>query len=211
MGALQPLREWRLVRLDPSMPIPVATKNFDKFREIATLWGSFLPPVIIAGESYHEVDESGDTYEENAIEKAAALAEITSGPALADDSGIEVEAIGWGPSVRSARTPRVGSSSQERNEHVLRAVEGKSRLCRFVCVCALVVPGFEPLIARGEVEGMVAERSLGHNGFGYDPIFWYPPYGATFAQVELDRKGAVSHRGRAIRALQAKLVSLAAS
>ena len=186
----------------------VATKNLDKFREIETLWGTFRPTVVIAGDAYPDVDEHGDTYEENAVTKASALAEIIGGAALADDSGIEVEAMDWGPGVRSARTPRVGALSPERNEHVLRLVEGKSRAARFVSVCVLVVPGFTPLIARGEVEGVIAQHSLGTNGFGYDPIFWYPPYGATFGQVEAARKHAVSHRGRAVRALQEKLARL---
>lgn len=195
-------------RLDRSRLIEVATKNLDKFAEIKTLWGTFLPPVSIADDSYPDVDENGETYEDNALKKASALAAVTGGPALADDSGIEVEAMGWGPGVRSARTPRVGAASPERNANVLRAVAGKSRAARFVCVCAFVVPGFAPVLARGEVEGLIAQRAMGENGFGYDPIFWYPPYGATFAQVTADRKHAVSHRGRAVRGLQAKLAAL---
>ncbi len=151
---------------------------------------------------------SSETYEENAVTKAAALADIVGGPAMADDSGIEVEAMGWGPGVRSARTPRVGALSPERNENVLRAVEGRNRGARFVSVCVLVVPGYQPVIARGEVEGLIAPRRLGNNGFGYDPIFWYPPYEATFGQVDAARKHAVSHRGRAVRALKAMLQPL---
>jgi XTP/dITP diphosphohydrolase len=208
MGVGRPLQDWRLIRLGRSTPITAATKNLDKFNEISTLWGSFVPTVVVAGESYPEVDEIGETYEENAVMKAVALADIIGGPALADDSGVEVEAMGWGPGVRSARAPRVGALSPERNANVLRAVEGKSRAARFVSVCVLVVPGYEPVIARGEVEGVIAQGSLGNNGFGYDPIFWYPPYGATFGQVEAARKHAVSHRGRAVRALQAKLQQL---
>jgi XTP/dITP diphosphohydrolase len=186
----------------------VATKNLDKFREIATLWGAFLPPVAIAGDDYPDVDEHGDTYEENAVLKAAAVAELVKGPALADDSGIEVEAMAWGPGVRSARTPFVGASSPERNDNVLRSIAGKTRKARFVSVCALVVPRFEPVVARGEVEGLIAEHPMGTSGFGYDPIFWYPPYGATFGQVDSARKHAVSHRGNAIRALQALIAPL---
>ena len=173
-----------------------------------TLWGSFVPPLVATGADYPGVDETGETYEENATIKAAALAEIIRGPALADDSGIEVEALGWGPGVRSARTPRVDTSAVERNEHILRAVVGKSRAARFVAVCVLVVPGYDPVIGRGEVEGSVAARPAGADGFGYDPIFWYEPYHATFGQVDAQRKNAVSHRGRAIRALQAKLILL---
>jgi len=204
-------RDWREARLNAGAVITVATKNLDKFREIATLWGSFLPRVVIAGDQYPDVAEDGETYEENAILKAAALSEILCAPALADDSGIEVEAMGWGPGVRSARTPYVGASSPERNANVLRAVEGKNRNARFVSVCALVVPGFEPIVARGEVEGRIADQSLGENGFGYDPIFWYPPYNATFGQVQSALKHQVSHRGRAVRALQRIIGPLIAS
>ena len=186
----------------------MATRNLDKLREIVALWGSFAPPLVALGADYHEVDETGETYEENATIKAAALAQTIRGPALADDSGIEVEALGWGPGVRSARTPRAGATPVERNEHILRAVAGKSRAARFVSVCALVVPGYDPVIGRGEVEGAIAERPAGANGFGYDPIFWYEPYQRTFGQVDAHRKHTVSHRGRAIRALQAKLILL---
>jgi XTP/dITP diphosphohydrolase len=196
------------MRLDPRRPIVVASKNRDKYREIQTLWGSFLPPVVIADDRYPEVAETGETYEENAILKAAALAEITGGPALADDSGIEVEALGFGPGVRSARTPYVGAPSPVRNENLLRAVEGKSRAARFVSTCVLVVPGYEPVVARGQVEGVIADQSLGTNGFGYDPVFWYPPYGATFGQVDSARKHAVSHRGNAVCALKAMIAPL---
>jgi XTP/dITP diphosphohydrolase len=208
MGALERLRDWQLMRLDPHTPIVVATKNPDNLRELLTLWGSFLPPLVAADNRYSDVAETGDTYEENATIKAATLAEIVKGPALADDSGIEVEAMGWGPGVRSARTPYEGAPSGKRNENVLGAVSGKSRIARFVSVCALVVPGYDPVIGRGEVEGLIALRALGSNGFGYDPIFYYPPYDATFAQVESHQKHAVSHRGRAVRALQSKIATL---
>jgi len=189
----------------------IATGNSDKLRELITLWGSFLPPVAAARSDYHEVDETGETYEENATIKAAALAELIKGPALADDSGIEVEALGWRPGVRSARTPYAGAPPAERNENILRAVSGKSRAARFVSVCALVVPGFEPVIGHGEVQGSIAERALGSNGFGYDPIFLYPPYRATFAQIEAHQKHAVSHRGEAVRALQLRIATLVGS
>ncbi|MBV8163422.1 MAG: non-canonical purine NTP pyrophosphatase [Candidatus Eremiobacteraeota bacterium] len=202
---------WQSIRLDPRVPTVVATKNRDKYREIATLWGAFLPPVAIAGDDYPDVDEAANTYEENAVLKAAALAQQIDGPALADDSGIEVAAMGWGPGVRSARTPFFGASSAERNQNVLQSIEKKGRAARFVSVCALVVPGYEPVVARGEVEGLIAERPMGSNGFGYDPIFWYPPYSATFGQVVSARKHAVSHRGNAIRALQAMIAPLVTS
>jgi XTP/dITP diphosphohydrolase len=205
---IEPLADWRTVRLDPRSRITIATKNEHKFREIVTLWGSFLPAVVMADDRYPEVEEHGETYEANAVIKAAALAELIGAVALADDSGIEVEALGWGPGVRSARTPHQAASPAQRNQHILRRIEGKSRTARFVSVCALVVPGYEPIVARGEVNGVIAQRPLGGNGFGYDPIFWYEPYQATFGQVETSLKHAVSHRGRAVRALKEKIAPL---
>lgn len=208
-GAFDRLRDCRLIKLDRNTPISVATKNMEKFRELKTLWGSFAPPIIAAGTSYPVVEERGTTYEANAVLKAATLAELSDGPALADDSGIEVEALNWGPGILSARTPWSEASDQQRNAHILAAAAKNGRAARFVCVCALFVPGFVAIIGRGEVEGVIAAEPRGSNGFGYDPIFFYPPYNATFAEVEEQKKHAVSHRGRAVRALQSQLSSLA--
>lgn len=196
------------MRLDPRVPVAVATKNLDKFAELAALWGEQPPPLVFPGEEYPVVEEPFSTYEENAVLKATELARARGGPALADDSGIEVEALGWGPGVRSARTPSPASTPDERNQAMLAelaALGGVSRRARYVCVCALVVPGHDPVVARGEVEGEIASAPRGPGGFGYDPIFYYPPYGRTFGEVEIGRKHAVSHRGRAVRALRTKL------
>lgn len=195
------------LRLDSRVPIAVATRNADKFREIAEVWGARLPPLMLAGDEYPDVDERFDSYEENAVLKARALAGARGGPALADDSGIEVEDLDWQPGVRSARTPSPNSTPQERNADLLRrlsAIPDSKRRARFVCACALVVPGHEPLFARGEVEGMIAEAPRGSAGFGYDPIFFYPPFGCTFGEISGDKKNAVSHRGNAVRALLQK-------
>jgi XTP/dITP diphosphohydrolase len=191
---------------DPGRPILVASANPGKIRELLTIWGSFRPPLQPAGPLYRPVEETGATYEENALLKARALAESAGVPALADDSGIEVEVLGWKPGVHSARTPSPNATDRERNAYLLRAAGGRPSRLRFVCVCALVVPGYEALLSRGEVEGRLAPEERGSNGFGYDPIFFYPPYGATLAEVPEDKKHAVSHRGRAVRALQAQLV-----
>ncbi|HEY6358503.1 MAG TPA: non-canonical purine NTP pyrophosphatase [Vicinamibacterales bacterium] len=192
------------------MPVAVATKNIEKFREIVTLWGDAPPVLVMPGAEYPDVDERYTTYEENALLKAAELARIRGGPALADDSGIEVEALGWRPGVLSARTPSAQSSPGERNEHLLAelaALGDVSRKARFVSVCALVVPGEAPMLSRGEVEGEIAREPRGVAGFGYDPIFFYPPYGCTFGEAGIEKKHAVSHRGRAVRALREKLAN----
>jgi XTP/dITP diphosphohydrolase len=196
------------VHLDPRVPVAVATRNAAKLRELIALWGSELPLIVAPGPEYPEVAETGSSYEENALLKAHALSALRRGPALADDSGIEVEALSWGPGVLSARTPSPDSSGQERNAHIISACDAfrdSARRARFVCVCALVVPGFDPVLARGEVEGSIALAPAGDAGFGYDPIFIYPPFGMTFAQAGNERKHSVSHRGRAVRALRAKL------
>ena len=196
------------MRLDPSVPVAVATRNAGKLRELLALWGDDLPLLIAPGPVYGEVAETGSTYEANSLFKAVALARARGGPALADDSGIEEEALGWGPGVLSARTPSAESSWQERNAHIISACDSSgdaARRARFVSVCALVVPGVKPVVARGEVEGSIAFAPAGDAGFGYDPIFFYPPFGATFAQAGDERKHSVSHRGRAVRLLRVML------
>lgn len=193
--------------LDPRVPIAVATRNADKFREIAAVWGERLPLLLLAGDEYPDVDERFKTYEENAALKARALAEARGGPALADDSGIEVEDLDWEPGVRSARTPSPDSTPEQRNADLLRrlcSVPGSKRRARYVCACALIVPGHQPLIARGEVEGLIADAPRGTAGFGYDPIFFYPQFQCTFGEISGEKKNAVSHRGNAVRALLQK-------
>lgn len=193
--------------LDPSVPVRIASRNPDKARELIELWGSEPPPLVLPPPGYPDVPETAATYEGNALLKARALADLCDGPALADDSGIEVEALDWGPGILSARTPTPESSWAERNGYIIKAADAHgSRRARFVCVCVLVVPGHGPVAARGEVEGLVTDAPRGSNGFGYDPIFVYPPYGGkTFAEVTPAMKNAVSHRGRAVRALRALL------
>jgi len=196
------------VLLDPAVPVVVATKNADKFRELVDLWGGLRPALVMAGAGYPEVDERFATYAENAVLKAEVLSRAVGGPVLADDSGIEVEALEWGPGVRSARTPSLQSTPGQRNEHILRKLAvraGASRRARMVSVCALVVPGQIPIIARGEVEGLITLEPRGAAGFGYDPIFFYPPFGCTFGEAGMQKKHNVSHRGNAMRALMQQL------
>ena len=190
------------------MTVGIATRNPGKLRELLALWGPEAPALVPPEPEYGDVIETGATYEENALLKARALSLLRGGPALADDSGIEVEALGWGPGIVSARTPSASSSWQERNAYIIAACDAfgdPARRARFVSVCVLVLPGCDPVVARGEVEGSIALAPAGRAGFGYDPIFMYPPYGMTFAQAGDERKHLVSHRGRAVRALRAQL------
>jgi XTP/dITP diphosphohydrolase len=147
-----------------------------------------------------EVEEVGGTYAENAQMKAEAAAKQSGLPSLADDSGIEVEALGGFPGVKSAR---VALTPQERIAELLRRLEGIPRpwQARFVCVIALAAPGKETLLFEGECRGEVIPETRGEAGFGYDPIFMVPGTGKTFGEMPPDEKRKYSHRAAAARAL----------
>jgi XTP/dITP diphosphohydrolase len=142
----------------------------------------------------------GETYEANAALKAEAAVALTAGPALGDDSGLEVEALGGFPGVRSAR---LAPTQEERNRALLRRLAAVPRpwRARFVCVVVLAVPGRAPQAFWGERRGEVVEPRAGGHGFGYDPVFWVPEAGRTFAEMEPEEKHRWSHRGAAVRAL----------
>lgn len=147
------------------------------------------------------VDEVGGTYAENAQLKAEAAAKQSGLPSLGDDSGLEVEALGGFPGIRSAR---LGPTQQERIAEVLRRLEGQPRPwnARFVCVIALAAPGRETQFFEGECRGEVVPEWRGDAGFGYDPIFLVPGTGKTFGEMPPEEKGKYSHRAAAARALQ---------
>lgn len=148
-------------------------------------------------------EETGAAYRDNALLKARAAARLTGALALADDSGLEVDALGGAPGVLSARWGGPGLDDAGRCARLLealRGVEEARRTARFRCVIALVEPGGREAAVEGVVEGRIAETPRGRGGFGYDPIFYYPPLGRTFAELTTAEKAAVSHRGRAARA-----------
>lgn len=150
--------------------------------------------------------EDGLTFEENAVRKARYYAEYSPGLVFADDSGLEVDALGGAPGVLSARFGGVGSSDATSNRLLLQILEGvQPRSARFICVIALVEGDQLHGVFRGEVEGLIAEAPSGSEGFGYDPVFYYPPFGCTFGEVPPERKFEVSHRGQALRAMLASL------
>lgn len=149
--------------------------------------------------------EDGRTFEENAILKAVYYSRRIEGLVFADDSGIEADALGGEPGVRSARFAGPGATDEENNRLLLDKLRGvKERGARYVCVAALAEGGNLLAVARGTVEGVIAESPRGTHGFGYDPLFYYPPFGCTFAETEPERKWTVSHRGEALRALLRK-------
>ncbi|GAC1523405.1 MAG: XTP/dITP diphosphatase [Chloroflexota bacterium] len=147
------------------------------------------------------VDETGQTFEENAQIKAEAHAAASDSFALADDSGLVVDAMDGAPGILSARFGGAGATDEDRNALVLSRmidVPVSRRSARFVAAIAIAGPQIETRMFRGVVEGRISDRARGNQGFGYDPIFLYPPYQATFGEVSPARKNAVSHRARAL-------------
>jgi XTP/dITP diphosphohydrolase len=153
-------------------------------------------------------DETGSTFEDNAVLKARYYSGFTSGLVFSDDSGLEVEALGGEPGVHSARFSGAGASDRANNDLLLRRLSDvKDRSARFVCVIALARAGRSLQIFRGEVNGRIQREPRGKNGFGYDPLFFYPPFGKSFAEVGPEEKFQVSHRGKALRNLFEYLLS----
>jgi XTP/dITP diphosphohydrolase len=145
-------------------------------------------------------EETGVTFEQNAIGKARYYAQYAAGLLVfAEDSGIEVDALGGAPGVYSARFAGPGADDSSNNELLLRRLNDvRDRRARYVAVIALIMPGEEPRTFRGTVEGEILREPRGSGGFGYDPLFFFPPFGATFAQIPAEQKLTVSHRGRAV-------------
>ncbi|HPU71235.1 MAG TPA: RdgB/HAM1 family non-canonical purine NTP pyrophosphatase [Bryobacteraceae bacterium] len=145
------------------------------------------------------VEETGETFKENAIQKAIYYSAHAPGPLFADDSGLEVDALGGAPGVRSARFAGKGATDEANNRLVLEKMRGVAqRTARFVCVIALAEKGRLLATFDGVVEGEILEEPRGPNGFGYDPLFYYPPFGCSFGEVSGERKLLVSHRGQAL-------------
>ena len=190
--------------MSPSSRLLVATSNPGKMRELAALFAD-VPCTLL---SLHDLpspieppDETGDTCRDNAMLKATAYARAAGLPCLAEDSGFEVDALDGLPGVRSARVP--GADDAERNAWVyaqLDARGSRESRARFVSVLALArSDGTIAHVAEGDVGGEIAAEPRGTNGFGYDPMLLYPPLGRTFAELTLEEKAEVSHRGRAAR------------
>lgn len=148
-----------------------------------------------------DVEETGETYEENATAKATFAAQASGLVSLADDSGIEIDALGGAPGVHSANFLGDDTTYETRFAEILRRLAGlpaDRRGARFVCVIAVADPRLRRVrLARGEARGLIADRPRGDRGFGYDPIFWLPQQSLTLAELEEHQKGIISHRGRA--------------
>lgn len=192
------------------MRIVLASKNPHKLIEISKITEKFGMELVLESELGVDIDveETGTTFEENSLLKARAVMEATGLPALADDSGIAVDALNGEPGVYSARYGFDESLDDwGRLQLLLKNMEpvpdGK-RQAKYVCVITFVTPEGEVIQARGESHGEILRSPIGDGGFGYDPIFYYPPFGKTFAQVSAEEKNAVSHRAEALRLLYDK-------
>ena len=190
----------------------VATRNPGKVAELRELLADAGVEVISLEEAGVgpdvELPEPGRSFAENAAAKALAAARLAGLPALADDSGLCVEALGGRPGVMSARYGGEGLSDAERNQLLLRELEGvpsHRRAAQFVCVVALAFPDGQVHLFEGRCRGFIAEAPRGCGGFGYDPVFYYPPAGMTFAEMSREEKNRVSHRGRALARLKREL------
>jgi len=186
-------------------PLILATRNRGKISEFRELLSGF--DVEFRGLDDFgptpTIEEDGETFEENAYKKAHFTARVLGFPALADDSGLAVPALGGDPGVRSARYAGDGADDLENNRKLLKAMEGvAARKAVFQCVIAIAVPRGPALIYEGQCEGEITEKMLGDRGFGYDPVFYYPALEKTFAQMSLEEKNMVSHRGKAMSELR---------
>jgi len=193
------------------VPFVLATANADKATEIAAILREASPSLELVPRPAHvpEVDETGDTLEANARLKAVALCDATGLPALADDTGLEVDALDGAPGVYSSRFSGPHATYASNCAKLLRELEGiprDGRSARFATVAVARWPDGREVVARGTVDGLITTEARGANGFGYDPVFQpLEGDGRTFAEMTDGEKHALSHRGRAFRALAALL------
>ena len=193
------------------MKVVLASKNAHKLTEISQITRLFDMELELQSELGVDIDveETGTTFEENSFLKANAVMQATGLPALADDSGIAVDALNGEPGIYSARYGFDDTLDDRGRLNLLlkntEQVPDGQRQAKFVCVITLVTPDGKVIQARGEVHGELLRAPAGEGGFGYDPIFYYPPFGKTLAQVSAEEKNQVSHRAVALRVLYEKL------
>ena len=187
-----------------------ATGNEGKMREIRMILEDLGTEVLSLKEAgiTLEVQEDGETFEENAVIKARAVMEETKALVLADDSGLEIDYLNGEPGVYSARYMGEDTSYRIKNQNLIERLEGvpeEKRTARFVCVIAAAFPDGRILTARGTIEGIIGYEERGEGGFGYDPIFWLPEYGCSTPELTMEKKNELSHRGKALRAIKDEL------
>jgi XTP/dITP diphosphohydrolase len=184
----------------------VASKNPDKILEIEEVLGETgVAGEIVSGLQWPDVDETGETLEENALLKARAVTEALGLPAVADDTGLEVAALGGRPGVRTARFAGEDATYSDNVRHLLREMDGfDDRRARFRTAVALVMPDGAEIVVDGSLDGVIAEAARGSGGFGYDPVF--EVQGRTLSEMGVAEKNKISHRARALRSLADVLV-----
>ena len=197
---------------DKVKQILFATGNKDKLKEIRQILGEGYRVLSLkeAGIRAHVV-EDGTTFQENAIKKASEICRLSGQIVMADDSGLEIDALNKEPGVYSARYMGEDTDYHTKNNALIRRLDGvpdEQRTARFVCVIAAAFPDGRVLTAEGVMEGRIGYEEAGSNGFGYDPIFFLPEYGCTSAELSPEEKNRISHRGRALRAMKQSLEEL---
>lgn|SRR5690625_992853 len=187
--------------------IMIASRNKGKIKEFTEFFRPYGIEVtsLVDFETIPDIEETGESFEENAKIKAEQVADIVRMPVLADDSGLTVDALDGAPGIYSARYAGEGSSDDENNEKLLEAlrdVPKEKRTARFVCVLAISTPGEETVYYKGYCEGEIAFEAKGENGFGYDPVFIAKGYDRTMAELSSEEKNAISHRRQAFKQLE---------
>ena len=194
-----------------------ATGNKNKMIEIRMILADLGCRILSQKEAGIQADvvEDGQTFEENALIKATTIADIArkmpeykNAVVLADDSGLEIDALNKEPGIYSARYMGEDTPYEVKNANLLerlKGVEKEKRTARFVCAIAAVLPNKEVLTTRGTIEGYIGEKPVGKNGFGYDPIFYVEEYGCSTAELSMEQKNELSHRGKALRAVKEEL------
>ena len=190
--------------------IVFATSNAGKMREIREILKDLGAEILSLKEADVHVDivEDGKTFEENALIKAKTVWEATGGIVLADDSGLEIDYLNGEPGVYSARYMGEDTSYEIKNWNLIHRLNGvpeEERTARFACVIAGVLPDGRTFTTRGTMEGHIAHEPAGAGGFGYDPILMLPEYGKTSAEISMEEKNEISHRGKALRAMKETL------
>lgn len=190
------------------MKLVLASKNQKKMKEMNEILSGMGVEVCLQSDVGIDIDveETGTTFEENSLLKARAVMEASGQPAIADDSGLCVDALNGAPGVYSARYGGEGLDDAGRYRLLLSNMpKGAARTAKFVSVITCCFPNGDVLTARGECPGTISFAPMGEGGFGYDPVFFLPKQKKTFAQLSAEEKNAISHRGRALEAFQAKL------
>ena len=188
-----------------------ATGNEGKMREIREILSDLGLEILSLKEAgiHADIVEDGKSFEENAVIKAKTICELTHEVVLADDSGLEIDYLNGEPGIYSARYMGEDTSYRIKNQNLIDRLEGvpdEKRTARFVCVIAAAYPDGTVKTARGTMEGIIGYEERGENGFGYDPIFFLPEYGCSSAELSMEEKNKISHRGKALRAIKEVLL-----